>query len=214
MRLFAVTLARDKILIDKTKKKMKLYILPLLFMACMPSAAQEILMKDIFATAPDSVFPLLTKNNKLDCIDFIENGMTAKVKNKMEEWSELKSLTPRYLLMQVSERSDVAMMLVGDSVICTVNTYSGPAKDSEVRFYDLQWRPLERKETVRPRVSDFIRGEMDAESKGLLEAMPFMSASLNPEDNTLTWQLQTTELPTDKRKAADGCLQPIVLKLE
>ncbi len=213
MRLSADVLLRDKTLIDKTKK-MKLYILPLLFVACMPSSAQETPMKDIFATAPASIFPLLTKNNKLDCIDFIENGMTAKVKNKMEEWSELKSLTPRYLQMQVSERSDVVMMLVGDSVICTVNTYCGPAKDSEVRFYDLHWRPLVRKGSVRPQVSDFIRGEMDAESKGLLEAMPFMSASLNPEDNTLTWQLQTTELPTDKKKAADECLQPIVLKLE
>ena len=33
--------------------------------------AQEVKMRDIFAQAPDSIFPLMTKNNKLDCIDFL-----------------------------------------------------------------------------------------------------------------------------------------------
>lgn len=192
----------------------QLYTLFILFTATVSSMAQNTPMKDIFADAPDSIFPMLTKNNKLDCIDFIENNMAAKVKNKMDRWSELKTLTPNYMLMQMSESSDVAMMLVGDSVVCMANTYYGPAKDSKVRFYDLRWNLLERKETVRPKVSDFIKGEMDTETRGLLEAMPLVCVSLNAVDNTMTWQLQTAELPKDKRKAAEECLQPITLKLE
>ncbi len=200
--------------VDKTDRIMKLYILLVLFSATVSSMAQKTMMRDIFADAPDSIFPLLTKNNKLDCIDFIENNMAAKVKNKMDTWSELKMLTPDYMLMQMSENSDVAMMLVSDSVVCMANTYYGPAKDSKVRFYDLQWNLLESKESLRPKVSDFIKGEMDAEARGLLEAMPLMCVSLNVADNTVTWQLQTAELPKDKKKAAEECLQPVILKLE
>ena len=59
-------------------------------MAVQSLAAQK--MRDVFATMPDSVLGLMTKNNRLDCIDFIENDMEAKVRNRglVDAWSQMR----------------------------------------------------------------------------------------------------------------------------
>ena len=64
------------------------------------NAFAQIKAKDVFASAPDSIFPLLTTNNRLDCIDLIENNMKATVKNKMEQKAEMTALTDSYLCIR------------------------------------------------------------------------------------------------------------------
>lgn len=171
-------------------------------------------MPGIFAALPDSIFPLLTRNNRLDCIDFIQNDMPAKVKNKLDSWSELKVLTDDYMMIQISERSYAEMKLVDDSTLCLVRTYLGPAADSEVRLFTSGWAPLDNSLVQKPQVSSFIKEGMDTEVCGWLEALPLMKASLSPENNTLTWELQTTELTKEQKKAAEGYLQPVSLMLK
>ena len=100
-------------------------------------------MRDVFAQAPDSIFPLMTKNNRLDCIDFIENSMRARVKNKFDTYSELTALTNDYLCLQLSEKSTMEMKIFNDSLLCMVHTFQGPAADSEVRFYNVKWQPVD-----------------------------------------------------------------------
>ena len=50
-------------------------------------------IRDIYAEAPDSIFPLLTRNNRLDQIDFRENNMPAVVKNRFDSRCALLALT-------------------------------------------------------------------------------------------------------------------------
>ena len=49
---------------------MRTFILIMLAMSGL-SAFSQTKAKDVFAAAPDSIFPLLTTNNRLDCIDLI-----------------------------------------------------------------------------------------------------------------------------------------------
>ena len=100
-------------------------------MMCL-SMYSQVRMRDIFASAPDSVFPLLTRNNRLDCIDFIENKMPARVKNRLDNVVELLKLGDAYLQLRTSERSIVEMRLLSDSLMCLIHTYMGPAADSRV----------------------------------------------------------------------------------
>ena len=92
-------------------------------------------MRDIYAAAPDSIFPLLTKNNRLDQIDFRENNMPAVVKNRFDSRCELLALTDQYLKLQLSERCLVEMRLFNDSTFCMVETFLAPAPDSRIRFF-------------------------------------------------------------------------------
>ena len=67
---------------------MKKYILTLLTgTLCSTLVAQtpQTKMRDIFAQAPDSIFAMLSHNNKLDLIDFAEANMEARVRNILDE---------------------------------------------------------------------------------------------------------------------------------
>ena len=93
---------------------MRTFILIMLAMSGL-SAFSQTKAKDVFATAPDSIFPLLTTNNRLDCIDLIENNMKATVKNKLEQKAEMTALTDSYLQIKPSERSVVEIKMLNES---------------------------------------------------------------------------------------------------
>ncbi len=186
------------------------------------ASAQEVLMRDVFAAMPDSLLPLVTKNNRLDCIDFIENNMEAKVRNRADEFVELKVLTKDYLLFETSAMSRVEMklLMVDDTtqVVCMVRTYMAPTADSQVEFYTPQWQPVaerlaSRVNVRRPRVEDFFAGATDDEAVRsavlMLRDLPLMEARLSAEAPTLTWRIGLGELPRDEKKAAQKIVQPI-----
>ena len=170
-------------------------------------------IRDIYAEAPDSIFPLLTKNNRLDQIDFRENNMQAVVKNKFDGRSELLVLTERYLKLQLSERSVVEMRLLSDSTFCMVQTYNAPASDSRIRFFDSKWNELSQ--TIeRPSVDDFLSEEVDTDTRLALQALPLIKASLSEQDNSITFELQTSELTREQRQKVEGKVHTIIRKLE
>ena len=175
-------------------------------------------IRDIYAEAPDSIFPLLTKNNRLDQIDFCENNMQAVVKNRFDTPSELLVLTDRYLKLQLSERCLIEMRLLGDNTLdslsdtnlrfCMVQTYNAPAPDSRIRFFDAQWRELPQ--TIeRPSVDDFLSEDVDIDVRLALEALPLIKVSLSENDDTITFELQTSELTHEQRKKVEGKVQEI-----
>ena len=104
-------------------------------------------MDTVFANMPDSIIPYLTKNNRLDCIDFIRNNMKAEVENLFETKSELTDLTDNYLRMKLNSITTLELKLFTvdgkDSIICMSKTILMPEPDSEVSFFNLEWQPME-----------------------------------------------------------------------
>ena len=184
-------------------------ILYTLFILCSSSLYAQTRIRDIYAEAPDSIFPLLTKNNRLDQIDFRENNMQAVVKNKFEEHAELLVLNDRYLQARLSKHCTVEMRLLSDSVFCMVQTYTGPAPDSRVRLYDSSWHELPQ--TIqRPAVDDFLSEDVDTDTRLALQALPLIKASLSPDDDNITWQLQTSELTREQRQKVEGKVRELI----
>lgn len=119
-------------------------------------------MRTLLVAMPDSILPLLTKNNRMDCVDFVDSKMKAEVKNRLGEVSELKVLTKDYLLLQMTSQSTVEMKLlsVNDSakVVCVVRTVCAPVCDSAVEFYDILWKRLKTADYIAcPPVDSFFR---------------------------------------------------------
>ena len=170
-------------------------------------------IRDIYAEAPDSIFPLLTKNNRLDQIDFRENNMQAVVKNKFDDHSELLVLNEKYLKLKRSEHCIVEMRLFADSTFCMVETYNAPAPDSRIRLFDTSWNELPQR-IERPAVDDFFSDDIDIDVRLALQALPLIKASLSEDDDTITFELQTSELTREQRKLAEGKVHGIIRKLE
>ena len=56
------------------------------------SAAQQTI-SEVFREMPDSLLPTLSKNNRLDMLDFMASGMKAEVTNRLGGRSEMTALT-------------------------------------------------------------------------------------------------------------------------
>lgn len=194
---------------------MKRIAISLLLIALAIPAFSQLKMRDVLAEMPDSILPLLTKNNRLDCIDFIENNMTARVKNRYDQDSELKRLTTDYMQMQLTAHSSVEMKLLTreqDTLICVVRTYIAPTADSDVVYYNLKWEEQDIR-AERPQVEEFLEDGADVDAVGLLKSLPFVRASLSPDEPTLTYELQLGELSKQQRQALEGKVHKITQQL-
>lgn len=146
-------------------------------------------MSDVLATMPDSLFPYLSKNNRLDMIDFIASSMKAEVSNGLGGISKLLKLNSDYLKMQASATTLVEMKLLPDSVnrndtagkqiVCMVTTFGeSHPKESKVEFFTTQWKPLHNKWLMPA----FMAGTNGRKEKSTV------IASLSATDKTLTLQ--------------------------
>ena len=130
------------------------------FLFAIPANAQE--MRGIFLEMPDSIVPLLTQNNRADCVDFLDAKMRARVTNKFDGHSELMQLTADYLKMQLTGHTFLQMKLLprssGDTIICMINTVCAEARDSRIRFYTKEWQEIKPATAMfkKPMIKDFF----------------------------------------------------------
>lgn len=199
---------------------MKLKYFFLLFFLLVVSLVQAQKMRDVFAEMPDDVLRVMTKNNRLDCIDFIENNMTTKVRNRLEGFSELKRLTSDYLDLSLTERTRVEMKLlpIADSlnIIAVVKTFSGPMKMSTLTLYDAEWKRLPQKDYITfPQYEAYwvlndTLGHDEVKRLQSLQDMHFITMSLEETSCRLVFELHPGDVEKEDAEQMKKVLQPIV----
>ena len=113
-------------------------------------ALAQVKMLDVFKQMPDSLFPYLTANMRLDLIDFVESGMKAEVTNELGGKSRLTKLTDNYASIALTEASELEMRLLeteeavddAHQIICLVTTFGSGIRESRVDFYTVNWKQL------------------------------------------------------------------------
>lgn len=138
--------------------KKLLFILIAIVCCVLQSAAQD--MRSLFLNAPDEIFPLLTRSNRADCIDYVDAGMEARVTNRLDGTSHLNKLTDDYFYMQVSSSSwcEAKLLPLGDdTLICMIKGVEAEAADSRLQFYDSKWNRLDADTFFRePAIAEFF----------------------------------------------------------
>ena len=191
------------------------------------------LMRDVFAAMPDSLLPAVSKNNRLDCIDFIENGLEAKVRNAFDDYVALEALTPDYARFRSSAASVMELKLLpvtdSTSVLCVVTTAqvgeeSSPQslEDSNVSFLSPDWSPLPA-DVVVPLVPALIpleaflaarteeaAGDYEQALRALDDFRP-VKVALSAEAPVATLTLQTAQLSKEERAALGDAVHPLSL---
>lgn len=202
---------------------MKRYLFFLLGLGVMHSVAKaQVLMRDIFGSMPDSVLTILTKNNRLDCIDFIENNIEAKVRNRFDGYSVLKELNTDYLKMQLTPTCIVEMKLLpmpdSTSVIGVVQTLDTVNASSSITFYSPSWQRLNTASIVDvPLYADYwhTADSIDAEEIERLQHLHdirFVKAMLSPVASTLTFQLLPGLVDDKEKENIEKATRPIVFE--
>lgn len=219
------------------KSLMKRLLLTVCYISFVLGCTAQPLMRDVFAAMPDTVLPLVTKNNRLDCIDYIENKMEARVRNKVNEYVTLEALTSDYARFRTSTAAVMELKLLPTSdsttVLCMVTTAEAGEKetaryveDSNIRLLNADWSSLPADSPVSvasvkqaresdgfyaTEVADSIHFAVERAQASLKSFRP-VRLQLSPQDATLTLSLQTGYLDIREKRALKDVLHPITMR--
>ena len=134
---------------------------------------------DLFASEPGNIFPLLTRTNRLDLVDYYNSGQKVAMANNLAGESRFIELDSTFLKLQTSGSKvlEMSMMTAGkDTVIAVIETVMTPVPDSRITFWNTQWQQYVRTSTFfkAPTIDDFIVRKMPRELRNdLQDAMIF-----------------------------------------
>ena len=173
-------------------------------------------MKQVFTEMPDSLLPVLSHSERMDCIDYLASGMKATVKNNFGEPTTLVMLTKDFVLVNISEVSNCECKLLvngTDSVICMIKTYLKPVAESRLTFYNMKWKVLKAdKFLTLPSLKTFEQEN----AGGLAEAKrdclaqrgeERMAATFTEETGKLTFRICLDDGNPDLRKSLSSYLK-------
>lgn len=156
----------------------RLFSIIVLSVALLPSTGLARTVADLFATEPGSIFPLLTRTNRLDMVDYYLNGQQVPISNSLAGESRLLEMDSSYLKVQTSENREVEMLMrrVGkDTVITVIETVMTPLPDSRLTQWNVHWqRYTSDRLFSMPGIDDFVVTKMPRELRAdLQDAMVF-----------------------------------------
>ena len=154
-------------------------------------------MASVFTAMPDQHIPQLEGAWRKDLVDLYRSGKDARLKNTMNGFSRLDSLTADYLLLETTERSSVEMKLLPlvnkTFVVGMITTVKGPVPDSRIQFFTTEWEPLETADIFEIPTSDdwYLKKAVDRDDADFQEAVSRLDMDLihyqfSAEDFTLT----------------------------
>ena len=147
----------------------------ILSVALLPSTGFARTVADLFAIEPGTIFPLLTRTNRLDMVDYYNSGQMVDISNNLSGESRLLELDSTYLKVQTSDSRVVEMLMrqVGkDTVITVIETVMTPVPDSRLTQWNVHWqRYTSDKLFAMPGIDDFIVKKMSPELRADLQAV-------------------------------------------
>lgn len=176
-----------------------LYIL-LLFCIYTTSLTAHTPIRQWFTNMPDSIMPLLTKNDRLDFIDFLDSHMDAIVTNRLDGKSRMTQLTEDYLHLEYTKSSNVTMKLLPAAdttqILCMVTTTNTAARDSRIAFFSKDWQQLPTPTFfIEPQKEDFLTKELNDSAQHARQKLDIYlkSYTLSSQDYSLTCHFTTLD---------------------
>lgn len=125
---------------------MKRYFMLLPLLLCFVALSAQTSMREIWLSMPDSMIPYLNKNLRLEHVELLEMKVESKVRNLLGGEGKMDSLTSDYMQIHLNGAADMQLRLLpkNDSLqmICMVKTVRAQQPESEIRFFDLNWNPI------------------------------------------------------------------------
>ena len=182
-------------------------IIVALMMSVVLVSAKSADIKNLFVEMPDSIMPLLVKNNRLDMLDYMDIGMSAKVKNKLGGESEMTLLKDDMISISMTDVTeyDIKLFYGKDSLVTiAVNeTVKGGYSDSNISFYNTKWEKLNTTNLIKmPVLEDFINKKSlrNEENKKMLDELIYRMfvVDVAPDTNTLSVAFSSAEYIIDE----------------
>lgn len=172
-----------------------IFLISALVLLCIPYSMKARTIKDIFLSEPGYLMPLMSKNTKMDMVDYLNVGQMAEVNNALGKGSHFNKVTDNYMSVHISNSSTVELLLMPvskrDTIVVAVTTFTLPAKDSRIEFFTTDWKRYVRTESFmkEPTMKDFVsipKGDK-TKKETVLAAIdfPVIQYHINPDNNTI-----------------------------
>jgi len=147
-------------------------------MALLPLGSEARTIADLFASEPGNIFPLLTRTQRLDMVDYFNSGRVVEFENNLLGRSSLVELDSAYLkvLTSIAHQVEMRMRTVGkDTVITVIETVLTPVPDSRLTQWNVHWQRYVSDRLFKiPGIDDFIVKKMSRDLRAdLQDAMIF-----------------------------------------
>lgn len=159
---------------------------------------------DFFTSAPDNEIPLLRHSKRLDMVDYYNNGLANTVANELGGAARITEVSERRLTAQLSPESSMELDVLTsgrDTVLAIVTTVLLPMADSQITFYDTDWKPL-RRQPQMPGIADFAGNGAQAAEVSAAVPMFFVRATYRPDDDVFVFTSTTAAYFADSERPA------------
>lgn len=192
-----------------------------LFLLVSTLTSQAQTMRELWINMPDSLTVFLNRGLRTELADYVDMKVTAEVNNLLKEKTVIDTMTVDYMHVKLTAASELELKLLprkgGDIMVCMVRTYHGPAAQSTMTCYDLEWN-LIAGTFVRPlMMADFIQKPktMTEERYRDLMAMADIQLTafhLSPDNQTLDVKFTIPQLTREDQADFDALLTQTKLK--
>lgn len=151
-----------------------------------------------FEQAPQSVLPMLSKNTRLDMIDYFEAGSDRPSATELDGDAFITDMGRTFVNFDCGEGVHCQMFVIDnydidratgtlspDYVIGLIETLDTPIPDSRAQFFNSKWD--ERKGVFAPpSLSDWMASKSKQDIELVKNALPFVTAEYSFDPATLT----------------------------
>ena len=151
----------------------RILLLSLLFVTTLSTMADTLTIRQLFVEMPDSVIPYLSRNNRLDFLDFMDSKMTAEVTNEFGGKSVMTALGNDSITIRLNDACTIDLLLLTtnetvdscNQVVCVVKTVGvdGDNQESVVNYYTRYWHHL----PIVPKLTATHQRRLEAHIKNL-----------------------------------------------
>ena len=117
-----------------------------LCLVAMPVTMMAQQVRKMWVNMPTSIAGSLEKSTRQELLDLKEMKKKAVISGPLGEECSIDTLTADYLSARLSDVSTLQMKMLptssGDSLLCLVQTYTGPLPESSISFYTPDWKAL------------------------------------------------------------------------
>ena len=182
-------------------------------------------MEELWKSLPDRLIPYLDQSQRAHMTNYFKMGAKGEVENSLAGKSRLDTLTASYMRLTLNESVGMQLKKLpssrGDSLICLVTTWKGPAEDSSVKIFSQEWVEQDMTQVFGGKALADFASELVSKPDTMghqqfsdLQAMidPVMvSATLFADSNQLKLNLSTPLLSADDKKKVQTIIHTLTL---
>jgi len=121
---------------------MKRTLIVICFLTCWIGVSAQSL-REVWIEMPDSVMPYITKSQRTELADYIDMKAVSAVLNTFGDSVRIERMTKDYLLVKANKAMRLEIKLLDNNTLALAQTWMGPAAESKLSLFNLQWQPKE-----------------------------------------------------------------------